>query len=161
MTSRDRLDDARLVVHRLERDEAHAALAERALEVLEVDRRPSARTRTQRTRARPSRSSASATRATDGCSRRLVDERARLALGERATAARGCSPRCPPDVSTTSRGSHRASARHRLARVLDARARRAPVRVHARRVAPRRRAAARAIASTTSGSGGVVAFQSR
>ena len=95
IASRHRLHHARLGVDRLEGHEAHVALAERALEVLEVDaplrqaraasaRAPSLRARAPRPRARP-------TGARGGSSR------ARPALAaRRRCAARGCSPPCRP-----------------------------------------------------------------
>ncbi len=160
IASRDRLDDARLGVHRLHARRA-ARPPLRAPPRGPRDRAaPSGRTRTHRTRARPSRSSASATRVTDGCSSRLVTSDP-APRPRRRSAAPGCSPRCPPevkhDVARVAAGQSGATASR--ASSTQARA--------ARPVActldglPHASRAARVIASTTSGSGGVVAFQSR
>ena len=118
-----------------------------AFEVFEIDP-PVRANRDPLEPALPSAASASATRRTDGCSSRLVTSVP--ALGLSRSAVRPASPSSkkadrsarlfasvPPDVSTTSRTSHPASAATDCARGFDARPSHSSVGMNARRVGPR------------------------
>ena len=166
IASRDRLDDARLGVHRLQRDQRARRLSR-------------GRARDPRGRATPSGQHAQpphprAPLALEGL--RDARDRGVLEAARREHAAAPLSrPRTrpenalrsarlfasvPPDVRTTSRGSHRASFATASRAVLDARPGHAPDACTLDGL-PHASRAASAMASTTSASGGVVAFQSR
>ena len=162
---RDRLEDAGLVVHRLKRDQPRARLAPASARSRSAgsSRARSPRRRATTRRAPLAAASASATRVTDGCSRRLVTRSPR-GWSRRAPANGRARPRLfasvPPDVKTTSRGGSRRGPPTLRAHLRPPLAPRARSRWMLDGLPHVARAASR-MASSDVGSGGVVAFQSR